>query len=199
MGARYYRENPIKNALSAREVELLWEAADRARLSDQQKTNLAADSPWNHEGDVAQRLQTAVAELAPEQARVWISESGRRMSLGAASASLELTPMTPQYQAEINRMSPQMQDEKVSAEVQQILSQGNPYQQKQSYGENGEVTPAPFNLTNIMRLEQIAPKEAARLKAEAAPEQPAHNFSAREQSILAAHGCAVPQQSTPSN
>lgn len=174
------------------QIELLFKAAQSPMIPEDVRQRLSVANPWTMKGHTAEVMQREVARLSPLQARLWAKEAGASMSLAAAAAAQGLQEMRPELQDEIQRMNPQTEDEARNALVAQLTANGNPYQKKGSYDEQGKFQEAPYNLTACMRLEMEAPEVAARLKKEATPPEPAHNFSDREASILMQHGYSLP-------
>ena len=182
--------------MTPEQIQLLFQAAQTKFINDEQRNGLTLENPWAKRGPVAEALQREVARLNPTQARLWAKEAGAKPSLQAAAAAQGLVELTPMLADEINRAWPKTEDERKRETVAQLTANGNPYSKKETYDEKGKVQPAPYNLTAVMQLEMTDPALAARLKKEANPEPPAHNYTDREQSLLLQHGYSLPTHSS---
>ena len=111
---------------------------------------------------------------------------------GNAPASLELAVL----EGTLADAAPTQQERQEAANAARIeeLTATNPYGTAGYYDEQGAlVPPTQGNLTAALELEALNPDLAARLKAEAQPAQPAHQFTEGDLQVLARHGYAVPQ------
>lgn len=180
-----------------RQIQLLLNAASRAGLGPDQMQSLQVRNPFTMQGMTAERLQVAVGEIDPAQARAWRDEAGVTMSLQAAAAQRGLVEMTPQLQAEITRLNPQSPDEARQAEIEQLVSQqpfGTPQRYEQTAdGEWITVPGTPGNLTAAMRLQVLDPALANRLKAAATPAAPSQ-ITEGDAAVFARHGYIVTQE-----
>jgi hypothetical protein len=114
------------------------------------------------------------------------------VSGGGIPASLELSVMD----GSLPDVAPTQQERQDAANAARIeeLTASNPYGTAGYYNEQGDlVPPTQGNLTAVLELENLNPELAARLKAEAQPAQPAHQFTEGDLRVLAQHGFAVPQ------
>lgn len=171
--------------MTPEQVQVLYQASLSPLLSPQQRASIQLENPYGFKGKVAEILQGEVAKLAPLLAREWRDAAGCTMSLEAAAAMQGLAPSTPEIELELARMNPQTEAEQTQMQVDQILSQGNPYGSPARYvqGPNGEDVLIPEgekNLTNQLILQGIAPDIAAQCKAEAMPAAPTHSFTPSE-------------------
>jgi hypothetical protein len=166
--------------MNQQQIELLWRASERAVITAEQRSKLKLENPYAYQGPVAEAMQLAVSQLDPMQARVWRDAAGATMSLAAAAASAGLADRTPAIDAELARMNPQTGDERVAQLVADATANGNPFAAETR------------NITAAMRLEIEAPDVAARLKAQAQPAAPAHNFTDGEVAVLQRHGYVLP-------
>lgn len=178
--------------MTPEQIQLLFQASQSKFISDEQRATLKVDNPYRHQGKVAEALQREVARLNPLQARLWAKEAGATMSLQAAAAAQGLAEMTPALQDEVDRMNPQTDVERRTKLVNELTANGNPYSTQRVHNEDGSLGDAPFNLTAVLQLEREAPDVAARLKKEATPPEPAHQFTDREAQIMQAHGYQLP-------
>jgi hypothetical protein len=164
------------------QIELLHRASLRATITEEQRRSLQLRNPFELSGAVAEAMQLAVSELDPMQSRVWRDAAGASMSLAAAAAAQGLREVTPDLALEIRRMNPQTGDERAAQLVADATANGNPFDRN---------SPA-YNITAAMRLEIEAPDVAARLKAQAAPQQPAHQLTDGDVAVLQRHGYVLP-------
>ena len=184
--------------MTPKQVELLFTAAKTPFLNDEQRSKLSLSNPFSLRGPTAEAIQAEVSRLDPVQARAWIEEAGATMSLQAAAAQQGLVQMTPAIQAEIARLNPRTVEEQNADRIAQLTAERNPYGAPGRYetneaGESVYVEPIKPNLTACLELESLNAELAAKLKAQAAPAKPAHNFTEREAQILQAHGYALPE------
>jgi hypothetical protein len=168
--------------MTPEQISLLHRASQSPFISPEARKSLKLENPFLHDSRTGRALQKAVAELNPLQARLWAKEAGASLSLAAAAAQQGLAPMTPEIEEELSRLAPQTGDERVAQLVQQATANGNPFD-KSGPG---------YSVTNAMRLEIEAPDVAARLKAQAQPAAPAHNFTDGEVAVLQRHGYSLP-------
>ena len=114
------------------------------------------------------------------------------VSGGDIPATLELSVMDgslPDVAA-----TPQQRQQEANAARIEELTASNPFGTAGYYNEQGDlVPPTQGNLTAVLELESLNPELAARLKAEAQPAQPAHQFTQGDLQVLARHGYTVPQ------
>lgn len=178
--------------MTPNEIEVLFKASQSPLLSPDQRSNLKLENPFTLKGRVAEVLQLEVGRIDPVQARVWRDAAGASMSLQAAAAAQGLAPVTPEIQQEIDRFNPMSEAERQRHLIAETTKNGNPFDKRESYDENGRLKPASENLTQALLLEINAPQEAARLKREAAPKEKGHNFTDREAALLSMHGYRVP-------
>ena len=114
------------------------------------------------------------------------------VSGGDIPASLELAVMDGSF-PDVAATPQQRQDAATAARIEELTA-SNPYGTAGYYDEQGDlVPPVAGNLTAALELEALNPDLAARLKAEAQPAQPAHQFTEGEVRVLSQHGYAVPQ------
>lgn len=179
------------------QVSAVFRAATAAQASGfitaEELKSLKAENPFQFEGRIAEAIQRELSRQEPMMARLMIKSSGKAPSLMAAAAQLGLLQdVSVEVQDEAARWNPLTEDEQRNQLVAELTKDGNPYQKKVSYDENGKPQPAPYSLTKIMQLEMQAPEVAARLKKEATPPEPAHNFTDREAALLSMHGYSLP-------
>ena len=177
--------------MTPEQVELLYQVSQSPFISAEQRATLKLDNPWKHQGRVAEALQRECARLNPLQARLWAKEAGASMSLAAAAAAQGLAPMTPELADEVQRMNPQTDSERRRELLERATANGNPFDKRNRYDEQGNLVNS-FNLTAALELERELPDVAARLKREAEPAKPAHEFTDREAALLSMHGYQLP-------
>ena len=181
--------------MTPEQIELLFRASKSPMVPTDVRAKLSVANPWTMKGHVAEAMQREVARLNPTQARLWAKEAGATMSLQAAAAAQGLAEMTPELADEINRFNPTSEAEQNQKRVRE-LTKTNPYGVKATQGPDGKMMPGVEpNLTHALELEILDPQLASKLKAEAAPPEPAHNFNEREQSLLLQHGFSLPTHS----
>ena len=114
------------------------------------------------------------------------------VSGAALPASLELAVLEGTL-ADAAPTQQERADAATAARIEELTS-SNPFGQAGYYDEQGDlVPPVAGNLTAALELEALNPDLAARLKAEAQPAQPAHQFTQGDLQVLARHGYTVPQ------
>jgi hypothetical protein len=166
--------------MTPEQISLLHRASQSPFISPEARKSLKLENPFLHDSRTGRALQKAVADLDPLQARLWAKEAGASLSLAAAAAQQGLAPMTPEIEEELSRLAPQTGEERVAQLVADATANGNPFAAETR------------NITAAMLLEKDAPDLAAKLKREAQPAKPAHNFTDREAALLSMHGYSLP-------
>ena len=151
------------------QVQILWSAAQDAGLTKDQMRGLSIANPYALSGPVAERMRASVSRIAPAQAQEWIAEAGAQMSLQARAASLGMTDMTVDLQAEINAFTPVTPEQATYNRIEELKA-SLPYGSQGHYLEDGSFVPGTKgNFTLQMELQALAPDVAANMKAAAQP------------------------------